>query len=183
MKAKIRDAEGQGVAKDANNFSRSIFAAFRVFRGHIPFVASARYRRRAGRQAQRKRRSFTWLACDVDRSRVMLSDTENHRQTETGALLAFCGEKGLKTTPTHFLRHAYASVADFEQYSFALRASSQCQGAALRHRIHRVENQIDYCIAQSRGVSRDGGDILKINFHADLASRGERLGIPFRLGE
>ena len=30
--------EGQGVAKDANNFSPSIFAAFRVFRGHIPFV-------------------------------------------------------------------------------------------------------------------------------------------------
>src|ERR1700722_11594976 len=114
---------------------------------------------------------------------MMLDDAVHHRQTETGSFLAFGGKKRLKTIPAHFFGHANAGIADFKEDKFAFHASAQRQGAALRHGIHGIENEVGDRITQPAAISQDDWNVLEINDHTDLAARTERLSIPFRPGE
>src|SRR4051812_15695529 len=104
---------------------------------------------------------------DRDHTARLFDNAECCRQTETGALTGRFGcEEGVEDAAPYRIGHAGARVAYAQdhviprrQQSIAIRNrdgfAAYLQRAALRHRIARIDNQIDQYLFQLRRVAQD----------------------------
>ena len=85
-------------------------------------------------------------------------------------MFAFGGEKRFQAASARFLRHARARVGDPQAQFPVVQGSVNAQGAALRHGIDGVEDQIGEHLAQFGRIARQRGQLgcsaLDIDLHA-----------------
>src|SRR5437870_10324243 len=94
-------------------------------------------------------------ALDDEGPVVPLHDAVHHPQTEPCAASALRRKKGVEAAPSHFVRHAYAAVLYIQRDLTTLEPSPERDGAALRHGIDRVQDEIGDGLAQFRLVAID----------------------------
>ena len=108
-----------------------------------------------GRQRQAKRRAFAERGFDFDGAQVALQNAVDHGQSQAGAQFALGGEERFEASLAHVLGHSRAGIGDLHDDPRIGGTCAHGDGAALRHRIDRVENQVGERLPQVRFAAGD----------------------------
>ena len=131
-------------------------------------------------------------AADVDLCAVAAHHAIDRGEPEAGAALALGGEERLHAAPPHLVVHADAGVGDRDLDIAGVRAlvrrrqqlGAQRQGAAARHRVDRIQHQIDQGLANLAFDAGDGRQLGgQIGTHGDDVAALARHAVPARMGE
>ena len=128
------------------------------------------------REDQRDRGAAALHAADVDLRAVAPHHAIDRGEAEAGPALALGGEERLHAAPPHLVVHADAGVGDRDLDIAGVRAlvrrrqqlGAQRQGAAARHRVDRVQHQVDHGLADLALDAGDGRHIgRQVGAHGD----------------
>ena len=141
--------------------------------------------RNMARQEDAEGRALADFGIDEDDASGLLDDAVNHRQSEARAFPDFLGgKKGLEDLFLQLRRNAGAGVGDLEQDIFGRRqqrflergafgrrdiARAERDLAALRHRVARIDHEIDHDLLELVEVSLHQPEIASVlEFETDL---------------
>src|SRR6478736_10361959 len=117
------------------------------------------------RKIQMKRRSLAGATLHANLARVFLDDSVRNRQAQPGTSLLAClrcsfrGEERIVDPRNVFGRNATSSISDADADARAVRRGHPDRPTR-RHRILRVQEQIQKDLLQAPGVSLDGRKVI-----------------------
>ena len=134
------------------------------------------------RQAHGEAAPLAGPAPDLDLPAVTRHDAVRDRQAEAGPVLRLRREEGLEAALPDRLAHAGARVLDDAHDAIALGPRRERQGPALRHRVERVEEQVQEGLPQLGGIAGHRRHRREVEPHR--VRHGARLGqvAPVRPG-
>src|SRR5688572_28619180 len=103
---------------------------------------------------------------------MSLHDAVDLRETETGALLPFGGEKRLERALAHLGRHADAGVDHLELHRVSRHRGLDAEGPACLHRVERVLHEVEQRFAELAGDTTHQRAAGELPLELDLATAG-----------
>src|SRR5262249_7842989 len=103
-------------------------------------------------------RALAGSGANVDFSSVLLNDAIADGKAQSGASPArFGGEKGIEDAMDVIARNAGTGICHFDFHAAVVRCCSDFQHSAARHRVARVQEQIQKYLLELVGGTADGG--------------------------